>query len=317
MRARRRRGREPGRGHGCGTRHPSAGRSTLRSHRRRGAAARRRRLRRRGGLAARRARGRRAGAARARTPTRELGAEAFLAPGADRAAPLPTVLRVRHGPRTGRRAARLRRAGPGPGRDLRGAVAARRARSRVGGSDEVRDEFTWAALDCPTGAPVLLELPPDRAIVLGTMAASIVARPKVGLSVRRHELARGVHRYARSRLRGAARRAGRCARGRTRHLGVRRSATFRRGMTWHCRRRSRSSRAKVRNWGRWGDDDEIGTLNLITDDVVKARRRARSGRASGFSLGVAARRERSADRVHARAREPGARDDHDRRAAPR
>ena len=28
--------------------------------------------------------------------------------------------------------------------------------------------------------------------------------------------------------------------------------------------------AKVRNWGRWGDDDEIGTLNLITDDVVKS-----------------------------------------------
>ena len=28
--------------------------------------------------------------------------------------------------------------------------------------------------------------------------------------------------------------------------------------------------AKVRNWGRWGDDDEIGTLNFITDDVVKA-----------------------------------------------
>lgn len=28
--------------------------------------------------------------------------------------------------------------------------------------------------------------------------------------------------------------------------------------------------ARVRNWGRWGDDDEIGTLNLITDDAVKA-----------------------------------------------
>ncbi len=28
--------------------------------------------------------------------------------------------------------------------------------------------------------------------------------------------------------------------------------------------------AKVRNWGRWGDDDEIGTLNLLTDDVVVA-----------------------------------------------
>ncbi|HWW44384.1 MAG TPA: cyclase family protein, partial [Acidimicrobiia bacterium] len=28
--------------------------------------------------------------------------------------------------------------------------------------------------------------------------------------------------------------------------------------------------AEVRNWGRWGTDDEIGTLNLITDDVVRA-----------------------------------------------
>lgn len=28
--------------------------------------------------------------------------------------------------------------------------------------------------------------------------------------------------------------------------------------------------AKVRNWGRWGDDDEVGTVNLITDEVVKA-----------------------------------------------
>ena len=28
--------------------------------------------------------------------------------------------------------------------------------------------------------------------------------------------------------------------------------------------------AQVRNWGRWGDDDEIGTLNLITDGVVRA-----------------------------------------------
>lgn len=29
-------------------------------------------------------------------------------------------------------------------------------------------------------------------------------------------------------------------------------------------------RARIRNWGRWGADDEIGTLNLITDDVVRA-----------------------------------------------
>jgi kynurenine formamidase len=27
--------------------------------------------------------------------------------------------------------------------------------------------------------------------------------------------------------------------------------------------------AEVRNWGRWGADDEIGTINLITDDVVR------------------------------------------------
>jgi kynurenine formamidase len=28
--------------------------------------------------------------------------------------------------------------------------------------------------------------------------------------------------------------------------------------------------AKVRNWGRWGDEDEIGTINLITDAAVVA-----------------------------------------------
>lgn len=28
--------------------------------------------------------------------------------------------------------------------------------------------------------------------------------------------------------------------------------------------------AEVRNWGRWGDDDRLGTLNLLTDDAVAA-----------------------------------------------
>ncbi len=28
--------------------------------------------------------------------------------------------------------------------------------------------------------------------------------------------------------------------------------------------------ARVRNWGRWGDDDELGTLNLLTPEVVQA-----------------------------------------------
>ena len=27
--------------------------------------------------------------------------------------------------------------------------------------------------------------------------------------------------------------------------------------------------ARVSNWGRWGDDDQRGTLNLITPDAVK------------------------------------------------
>jgi len=27
--------------------------------------------------------------------------------------------------------------------------------------------------------------------------------------------------------------------------------------------------ARIRNWGRWGADDEVGTLNLVTDEVVR------------------------------------------------
>jgi kynurenine formamidase len=47
---------------------------------------------------------------------------------------------------------------------------------------------------------------------------------------------------------------------------------------------------KVRNWGRWGGDDELGTLNLLTDDV---RRRAAacvvSGRAIALGLPLSER----------------------------
>jgi len=43
--------------------------------------------------------------------------------------------------------------------------------------------------------------------------------------------------------------------------------------------------AKVRNWGRWGDDDEIGTINLITDDVVKAAA-AEVKTGKRFALGI-------------------------------
>lgn len=42
--------------------------------------------------------------------------------------------------------------------------------------------------------------------------------------------------------------------------------------------------AKVRNWGRWGDDDEIGTLNLIDD---AARRRGASCVQAGKAFSLA------------------------------
>ncbi|MEE1761765.1 MULTISPECIES: cyclase family protein [unclassified Streptomyces] len=42
---------------------------------------------------------------------------------------------------------------------------------------------------------------------------------------------------------------------------------------------------RVNNWGRWGPDDEIGTLNLITDEVVReAAASVRSGRRVPLAL---------------------------------
>src|SRR4051794_32297410 len=42
------------------------------------------------------------------------------------------------------------------------------------------------------------------------------------------------------------------------------------------------------NWGRWGDDDELGTLNHITDDVrVTAARAVRHGRSVSCAWEVA------------------------------
>jgi kynurenine formamidase len=44
---------------------------------------------------------------------------------------------------------------------------------------------------------------------------------------------------------------------------------------------------KVNNWGRWGPDDERGTLNLITDEVVaRAVGCARTGRRFGLALAL-------------------------------
>jgi kynurenine formamidase len=42
---------------------------------------------------------------------------------------------------------------------------------------------------------------------------------------------------------------------------------------------------RVNNWGRWGEDDEIGTLNLVTDEVVRsAAAGVRTGRRVPLAL---------------------------------
>src|SRR2546425_8391431 len=47
---------------------------------------------------------------------------------------------------------------------------------------------------------------------------------------------------------------------------------------------------QVRNWGRWGADDEIGTLNFITPEAVAAAcRLATTGKV--FALGIPLQRE--------------------------
>src|SRR5258708_12537458 len=41
----------------------------------------------------------------------------------------------------------------------------------------------------------------------------------------------------------------------------------------------------VKNWGRWGDDDELGTLNFITEDTVRAAAAlVRSGRRATMAI---------------------------------
>ena len=42
---------------------------------------------------------------------------------------------------------------------------------------------------------------------------------------------------------------------------------------------------RVNNWGRWGDDDELGTLNLVTDEVVRrAAGEVRTGRRLSLAM---------------------------------
>ncbi|MBB2949106.1 kynurenine formamidase [Actinoplanes lutulentus] len=67
--------------------------------------------------------------------------------------------------------------------------------------------------------------------------------------------------------------------------------------------------ATLSNWGRWGDDDERGTLNLITDDVrLAAARAVRHGRSvsCGWEVAVPADMERSTTTCPCAAEMPGA-----------
>ena len=67
----------------------------------------------------------------------------------------------------------------------------------------------------------------------------------------------------------------------------------------------------VRNWGRWGDADELGTLNLITaEKVQQAASLVRHGKV--FPLGVDFGSSGPQGAFHFR-QNPTARDDHRRR----
>ena len=51
--------------------------------------------------------------------------------------------------------------------------------------------------------------------------------------------------------------------------------------------RFREISSQVRNWGRWGPDDQLGTLNLITPEVVLAARDCiRHGRTIPLAVGL-------------------------------
>ncbi len=51
-----------------------------------------------------------------------------------------------------------------------------------------------------------------------------------------------------------------------------------------------ADRERFKNWGRWGEDDELGTLNLITREVRRhASTLVRDGRAISCSYPVATR----------------------------
>ncbi len=74
--------------------------------------------------------------------------------------------------------------------------------------------------------------------------------------------------------------------------------------------------AEVSNWGRWGDDDEIGTLNLI-DDAAVARGPGRRPHRRPVLAGHPARRQRPAARHHPRSDQPAPHDGGDQHALHR
>ena len=58
--------------------------------------------------------------------------------------------------------------------------------------------------------------------------------------------------------------------------------------------------SRVRNWGRWGPDDEVGTLNLVDADARRRRRRRGHVRDGPSPSGCRSRRPRGSSRDSSR-----------------
>ena len=66
---------------------------------------------------------------------------------------------------------------------------------------------------------------------------------------------------------------------------IRATGGFRQWTSRSAKTRSRKRAKKLSNWGRWGKDDHIGTLNHVTpEDIVKAASLIRTGKV--FALGI-------------------------------
>ena len=67
----------------------------------------------------------------------------------------------------------------------------------------------------------------------------------------------------------------------------------------------RETGMRYRNWGKWGPDDELGTLNYITPEmIVKATRSVKRGTVFSLSLSLRREKENSHRRLQSCLRSP-------------